>query len=478
MSGLGKKILQGTVWVTIDRFGTMALSFIVNLILARLLLPADFGCIGMLAIFISVSQVLVDGGFGSALIQKKNPTEEDYSTIFYWNLLFSLLLYGIIFLISPYVAFFFKIPSLRKVLRILALVLIINALMIVQNNRLRKQLAFSTLAWINISSHLVSALIAIILAYKGFGVWSLVVLQLMSGVFQNCMLWGVVRWYPKRFFSFQSLKELFSFGGYLMAANILQSVCINLQGIIIGRKFSASQMGYYSQAKKLDDMCSHNVPNIIVQVIYPVYSKFQNEPVRMQDLLGKSIRLISFVIIPMMFLLILIAQPLIDFLYGDKWLISVPYFQVLCVGGIFVCLQNINYYAIAAMGESQALFRWSFYKWGLLLLLLLIGSSFGMYGILWAMVISEINIFITNAILAFKYTGYSVLHQFKDFLPVLLISTLSFIGVYLLKKYVVELHFLISAICFLMSYMLLTYLFHLTVIRDLDTVKTLLKNGR
>ena len=468
---LGHKVINGTIWATIDRIGTMALQFIVNLILARLLMPEDFGYIGMLAIFISVSQTLVDGGFGSALIQKKEPTQTDYSTIFYWNLIFSVILYAILYISAPYVAYFFKLPLLGKILRVLGLTLIVNSFIIVQNNRLRKQLAFRRIAIINISSYIIAAIIAIWLAYKGFGVWSLVIMQIMYGVFQNCLLWGIVRWFPDLTFSFDSLKKLFGFGGYLLAANILQVICQNMQGIIIGRKFSAVQMGFYSQAKKLDDVSSNALPNIIVQVIYPVYSQFQNDKQKLQKLLGMSIRIISFFIFPLMLLLILIAEPLIVFLYGEKWLTCAPYFQILCVGGIFVCLQNINYYAVAAVGKSDALFRWSFYKWGVLLAVLLVGSHWGIYGILVGMVMSSMNIFVVNAILTHRFVGYSLLNQFRDFMPILAISCLSFAGSYAVTHYFEDAHCIIVVLVFFVLYLLFTVVFRKKIITDIVQIK-------
>lgn len=475
MRRLGQKVISGAVWASVDKMGSMAIQFLVNLVLARLLMPEDFGYIGMLAIFISVSQTLIDGGFGSALIQKKAPSQEDYSTIFYWNILFSAVLYLILFLISPLVASFFNMPLLCDVLRVLGLVIVINSLTIIQNNRLRKQLAFRTIALINVGSLMLAAVIAIYIAYKGYGVWSLVAMQLLYGIFQNCFLWGFVRWYPSLQFSLSSLKSLFSFGGYLLASNILQEICKNMQGLIIGKKFSATQMGYYSQAKKLDDVCSYTLPNIIVQVIFPVYSQFQDDHEKLCDLLGISIRLIAYLIFPLMLLLILIAEPLILFLYGDKWIFSVPYFQILCVGGIFVCLQNINYYAVAAVGKSRVLFNWSFYKWSVLLLLLFVGAYWGMHGILWGMVINSMNIYMVNAFLANKYVGYSVMRQMKDFVPILVVSTLSYIGVIELQHLFVSMHFAIIVLIFIVLYVFLTYICRLRIVNDVVYILNMLR---
>lgn len=429
---LEHKAASGAVWATIDRFGTMILQFTVNLILARLLLPEDFGAIGMLAIFIAVSQVLIDGGFGSALIQKKNPSQTDYSTIFYWNILFSSFLYLILFIFAPYIGKFFSMPVLSGVLRGIGLTLIINSIFTLQKIRLQKRLEFKRIAISNLSSYIIGATSAIVMAYHGSGVWSLVAMQIIYGVVFILVLWLITKWAPSLCFSVKSLRELFGFGGYILFANILQEICKNLQGIIIGRKFSATQMGYFSQAYKLDQITSYSIPQVIVQVMYPVYSSLQDDRERLNEIVAMNMRVIAFLIFPVIGLLILIAEPLIVFLYGEKWLPSVPYFQVLCVGGFFVCLQNVNFYAVAAVGKSKQLFYWSFYKWGFLLCALLVGMNFGMYGILWGMVLSNFNIFMVNSFLASNFNGLTVISQLKCIMFSLLLTIVSVIVAYVI----------------------------------------------
>lgn len=464
IESLGHKAASGAIWASIDRFGFMALQFGVNLILARLLTPADFGIIGMLAIFIAVSQVLIDGGFGSALIQKKNPTQTDYSTIFYWNIGFSLFLYAILFLCSPLVAKYFSMPILSDVLRAIGLNLIISSIMAIQMTRLRKELAFKKIAITNISSYVIGAIVAIIMAYHGFGVWSLVTMQLLGTSISITILWIITHWHPSLCFSKTTMRELFSFGGYIMAAGLLQEFCKNLQGIIIGKKFSATQMGYYSQAYKLDQVSSYSIPQVIVQVMYPVYSSIQDDRQKLIDILSMNIRVISFLIFPLMGLLILIAEPLITWLYGDKWLPSVPYFQILCVGGFFVCLQNINFYAVAAIGKSKTLFYWSFYKWGFLLAALLIGMNFGMYGILWGMVLSSINIYIVNASLVSKHVGLSLLKEISFLLPIAIVTAASMAIVSFLQTYAATFYWQI--LLFISLYVGISYIVRLKAIGE------------
>lgn len=474
----GKKIISGTFWAASEKLVSMGIQFLTNLILARLLMPSDFGCIGMLAIFIAVSQTIVDGGFGSALIQKKEPSQLDYSTIFYWNLFFSIGLYVILFVCAPFIASFYEMPVLTGVLRFLGGILIINALGVIQINRLRKQLAFRLIAIINIVSYLVAAIVAVLLAICGFGVWSLVVLQLLFSLFSVLLFWVYTRWYPSLCFSWESLQGLFRYGGFLFFANVLQEICKNLQGLIIGRKFSSSELGLYTQAKKLGDVTYYTLPNIIVQVMFPVYSQMQSDLYALRNALRLNVRIISFIIFPMMILFILLAPSIIDFLYGEKWLASAFYFQMLCVGGLFVCLQNINYYAVAALGKSKVLFRWSFYKWGMLLLLLLIGMHWGMTGILFGMVVSELNIYMVNAFLVSRYIHYSFVRQCLDSLPLFLFSFVVGWVVYMLDEFY-HIHVWFQVFIYLLLYISASMFFCGQIRKDLckvvDAVKR--KNG-
>lgn len=449
---LGDKAAKGAVWASIDRFGTMILQFIVNLILARLLFPEDFGAIGMIAIFITVSQVIIDGGFASALIQKKEPTQTDYSTIFFWNISLATVIYFLIYILSPLVGDFFKMPVLNSILQVLALTLILQSILAIQVTRLRKELAFKKMAITNIIAYFLGATIGITLAYKGYGVWSLVIMQISIYLFSLLIYAIITKWVPSLCFSKQTMNELFSFGGYIMASNILQTICTNLQGLIIGKKFSATQMGYYSQAYKLDNVTSHSVPQIIVSVMYPVYSSIQDDSERLRQVLLMNIRVLSFLIFPLMGLLIVISGYLIVMLYGDIWTPCIPYFRILCVGGTFSCLQNINFYAVAAVGKSRSLFYWSFYKWSFLLLALLVGMSFGMYGILWGMVLSSFNIYCVNTYLSSKYIGLNISNQIKAAAPLLIITIICTALLYILNN-IFDIHPVVSAAIYIITYL-------------------------
>ena len=471
-SKLGHKIIKGTLWVSFDRFGSMGLQFLINLILARLLTPKDFGYIGIIYVFISVSQTFIDSGFGSALIQKKEPTQTDYSSIFYWNLISSSLIYIILFFCAPLIAIFFDASILCNILRVLGLILIINSLGIVQLNRLRKNISFHIIAIINVSSYLLAGILAIWSALSGLGVWSLVILHLTYSFINISIVWIKVKWIPSFIFSLKSFKELFQFGGYLLGANILQTISLNIQNVIIGKKFSPTVMGFYSQAQRLQDLSTNAIPGITTQIVFPVFSMFQNNKDQLTKVLSTAIKLISYCVFPLLLGLITFAEPLFEFLYGDKWLSSVPYFKVLCFGGLFVCLQNINYYAVAALGKSRALFNWSFYKWGFLLISIFIGSFFNIYGILYGLVISSVNIYMVNCYLVQKYLGFSILYQFKELTPIILTNIVNFIFCLQIEHFFPDLNIFVYFLCFILSYIALTLIFRLGIIKDFKMVKT------
>lgn len=465
---IANKAAVGTFWAAVDRFGAMALQFGFNLVLARLLLPRDFGAIGMIEIFIVVSQVLVDGGFASALIQKKEPSQTDYSTIFYWNIFIAVILYGLLFLCSPWIAVFYNMPELQSVLRVIGLILITNAMSIIQTNRLRKQLALDRLACANLSAYAIGGALAVSAAYSGYGVWSLVILQLGYSSLLALILWMLTKWRPDLIFSRESLRGLFSFGGYLLAASLLQEICKNMQALVIGKRFSATTLGLYSQASKLDKISSYTLPNILVQVMYPVYASVQDDDSRLVGMLRLNTRLISFVIFPLMAILILVARPLVVFLWGEEWSQCAPYFQVMCVGGLSICLQNVNFFAVAAKGESHTLFNWSFYKWGFLLATIFVGMNFGIYGILWGLVLSNFNIYFVNAMLAARHTGYSLSMQFRDISPILVLSAVCMAAIYLLRS-VLPHHFSLTIVIYALTYVSSAYFLRL---KAADEIKT------
>lgn len=471
--GLKQKAISGVIWSSIQKFGTMGISFVSNIILARLLTPDDYGCVGMLMIFITVANTFIDGGFGSALIQKKQPTQEDYSTIFYWNLALSFILYAILFFTSPLIAGFYNLAMLSPVLRVQGLVLILNSLSIIQLNRLRKQLKFKKISIVNLTSATISVGVTIYLAYNGWGVWALVAQQLLMSFFNTVLFWIVAGWMPSFIFSYQSFKELFSFGGFILLSNLLNTLGNNIQGILIGKFFSSHTMGLYSQARKLEEVASTSLSNVVDQVSFPVLAEVKNDKTRLINVLRKLITSIAFFSFPIMLLLIAIAKPVIVLLYSSKWIECVPYFQILCVAGIAISLQNINYYAVAAIGKSKKLFFWTVIKRIISLGLIVIGFFiYGIWGLLGGMVLAAYIMYAINAVLVSVNVGYKFTSQVKDLMPILIISLISF-ALTILSTYInlsSLLAILLASFIFMISYLMLSHIFMRERVQGLKTL--------
>ena len=471
MSDLKTQTLSGMLWSFVQRFGTMAISFVSNMVLARLLTPEDYGTIGMLMIFIVIANTFVDGGFGSALIQKKTPTQEDYSTIFWWNMFLSIVLYGLLFLGAPAVAHFFNLPILTKVLRVQGLVLILNALSIIQTNQLRKQLQFKRLASITVTSAILSAGIAIILAHRGWGVWTLVAQQLMMSGFNAILLWTFNKWHPLLMFSKESFKQLFGFGGFMLVSNLINTFCNNIQGFLNGKLFPPATLGYYSQARKLEEIPSTSLTNIVDQVSYPILSKFQDDKQKLIAIINRLVLSVSFVTIPLMLTLIILANPLILFLYSEKWLPCVPYFRILCFAGLAISLQGIHFCAVASVGKSKEMFKWTIVKRALGLIYLVVGITiWDIYGLLWGCVAGSWTILIINAYLTSVYIGYRFKQQIIDLLPTIVLATVGYFATMIALSFCnmgEVLTAIVHAVAFIVVYLSSAHLFNIYAYRQI-----------
>lgn len=454
---LKQKAVSGMMWTTVQRFAGMGISFISGIILARLLTPEDYGAIGMLTIFMLVAQAFLDGGFASALIQKKRPTQEDYSTVFWFNLGMSIVLYLILFVSAPFIADFYHMPILCDVLRVQALVLIISAITIVQANQLTKQFQFKKIAIVSLLASIVSLAVTILMAYKGYGVWSLVVQGLLLSAIPSVIYWFTNKWYPSFQFSPNSFKELFSFGGYMFLVHLINEISNNIQGLLIGRVYSADTMGFYSKARGTEKLASNTITQALKQVTFPLYAELQNDNVRLINAIKRLTLLISFFTFPLMLILILLAKPLFVLLYSDRWIDSVPYFQILCFAGIPGCLQSVNLQAIAAIGKSKATFSWTLIKRGVGLLLMVLGMYFyDMWGLLIGMVLSIWLMYLINIYLVSKYIGYRIMQQLSDLAPTMAVSLISFLIAFLIGvnfSYGLYIDAVIQFLCFIAVYL-------------------------
>lgn len=421
--GLRQKAVKGVVWTALQRYSTMLIQFVSGIILARLLTPYDYGCIGMLMIFMLLAESFIDGGFGSALIQKKNPTQTDYSTIFFWNMGLSVVLYAVLFLSAPAIARFYGIPLLSDILRVQGLVLFIYGFNIVQRNQLQKKLNFKILSIVTILTSLTALTVTIIMAYKGFGVWALVAQNMLTAAIPALVFWFYVKWRPQWVFSWQSFRELFSFGFYMFLTHLLNQFGQQIQGLLIGRFYNASTMGYYSKANSTERLASTSISKVMTQVTYPLYAEMQDDKAALGNMIKKITMTVSYVTFPLMFILLLCAEPLFILLYSDRWASSVPYFQVLCLAGLAYSLQSVNYQSVAAIGKSKTMFVWTFVKRAVGIAFVVAGLLLdGMRGLLIGMVLNAWFSYFVNIWLVSKHIGYRWQKQLLDILPVLLAS--------------------------------------------------------
>lgn len=425
-NNLKQKATSGIIWTGLQKYSVTIIGFIAGIILARLLTPYDYGCIGMLSIFIVIAETFIDGGFGSALIQKKRPTQEDYTTIFIWNFGVAVFLYIVLYYSAPAIARFYNIPLLSSVLRVQGIILFIYAFNIVQRNQLQKKLNFKVLSVVTITSSVIALTVTIIMAYHGFGVWALVALHILNAAVSALFLWFYVKWRPIWAFSWKSFKELFSFGLYVFLVNILNTISGRFQGLLIGKFFNPSIMGYYSKAGRTEYYASNSISSIVQQVAYPLYAEVQDDKNKLGNMIRRLTMILAYLTFPMMFILMLCAKPIFILLYSDRWLESVPYFQILCIAGLAICLQAVNVMSISAIGKSKTMFYWTAVKRLIGIGFVVIGLfSYGMIGLLIGAILNQWFSYFVNICLVSKYIGYKWWKQLWDILPIGLVSVMA-----------------------------------------------------
>lgn len=478
-NSLKAKTISAMLWSSIGKFGTMGISFVSNMVLARLLLPEDFGLIGMLTIFIAISEVFILGGFGQALIQKKNSTHTDYSTVFYWNLFASFLFYGILYLSAPAISSFYGMPLLCKVLRIQSITLIINSFAVVQSNQLIKQLKFKALSIRNVSAVIIGTTVAIIMAYKGYGVWSLVVSSIVSSFVGVLLLWGQSSWRPKWEFSMDSFKQLFAFGGLMALSSLVDKIYNELQGLIIGKWYSPADLGYYSQAHKLEQVPVQALSQIVSQVSFPVFSSLQDNKERLLYGVRKNLIAVTYLNFPMSILLMVVGAPLIRLAYGPNWDVAIPYFQILCFAGMMFTTNTMNNQVIKALGKSNIYFYAQLAKRTIGILLMIIGATIGIWGLLGAVALNSYVFYFISASINKRLLGYGVFNQLRDIGGNFLVAAFVGIGVYLFGRLIPMNQYVMLVLQILIYsglYILLSKLFNLDGLNTyLDVFKSRIK---
>jgi teichuronic acid exporter len=419
---LKQKTFSGFIWSIIDNIASLGIAFIVGIILARMLSPKEFGLIGMLSIFIAVSQSFLDNGFRQALLRKQNCTDIDYSTVFYFNIVVSLFFYILLYISAQLISGFYHEPVLKDLIRVLGLVLIINALAIIQSTILTKHINFKLQAKISVIASSISGIISIYMAYVGQGVWSLVALSVFRTGINSLLLWFWCKWKPVWCFSVSSFVELFSFGSKLLISGLIDTIYRNIYYIIIGKYFNVAELGYYTRADQFQSLPSSNLQVVIGRVSYPVLSAMQDDIPRLCEAYKKLIKGTMFITFILMLGLAAIAKPMILTLIGAKWLPCVIYLQMLCFVGMFYPLHALNLDMLQVQGRSDLFLRLEIIKKVLSIPLIIIGVFYGVKTMIFGMIINTLIAYYLNSYWSGRFIGYTFLSQIKDILPSLLLA--------------------------------------------------------
>lgn len=472
---LKAKVLSSLIWKILERGGTQGIQFIIQIILARLLSPEDYGVIAIIMIFIALANVFVQSGFSVALIQKKDSDDTDFSSVFYLSLLVAGLMYFVLYFFAPIIADFYRNIELIKVLRVLSLTLFLGAFNSIQNTIIAKKLEFKKQFLSSLIAVIVSGIVGIMMAYKNFGVWALVYQQLLNQTLICILLLKIVKWRPKLLFSFLKLKKLFSFGSKLLLSSLLDTLYMNITGLLIGKIYSPSILGFYNRGNQFPQIIVSNFNGAIQEVMFPALSAEQENTQRVKEMIRRSIVTSSYIVIPLMMGLIVIAEPMIKILLTDKWLPSAPYLRIFCLIYAFWPLHTANLQAINALGRSDIFLKVEIIKKILGLLILFMTVEHGAY-------VVAIGVFISNIISSFinsypnkKLLDYGYFEQIIDIIPLLLISILTGVCIYgiILFRLNEVLTIILQVILGAVIYLFLSYSFKLECI--LYIIKTLRK---
>lgn len=419
---LKAKTAKGVGWGFAENILGSGILALANIVLARILSPSDFGIIGMTTIFLTLSTSLVDSGFTGALTRKKDVCNADLNTVFYFNLLVSAVLYALLYLCAPAISRFFSQDILIPVIRILSLSLIVNALGIVQKVLFVRRLDFRTQAWISLSASVTSGVLSIVTAISGYGVWSLVILQLSRLTVNSLLLWIVSSWHPGFGFSLKSFREMFSFGGRLLLTSIVSTLWSEMYSFIIGKMYTPSTLGQFSRAEKVKGMVTSNVSMVMQRVSYPVLASIQDERQRQCHVYRKVLKttvLISFTAVSGLWA---IAGPFMVTVFGDQWITAVDYLRILCLSGLFLPLMICSANVLNADGRSDITLVLEIIKTLMAGIPVIFGIFFSIEALLWSMVGTYAILYTVHAVYVSKIVSYSVLSQIKDILPVFAVS--------------------------------------------------------
>jgi len=467
---LKKAATTGLLWSLVESVGSQGTRLIIGIVLARILVPEMFGVIAMVMVFVTIGQIFVDSGFGTALIQKQKITELEICSVFYFNVIIGFSAAVLIFFLAPTIAAFYGQPILTSLTRALSCIFIINSVGMIHNNLLVRNIDFKSQAKLITISNLGSGLVGIVLAMLGFGVWSLAIQQIMAALTKNCLLWLVSNWRPKLLFSIAALQYMFKFGLSVMAIGILNRTTESIYYMVIGKLFSANDLGLFSRAQQLQDVPSSALAGIAGRVGFPVLSKLQLDRVSFEIAIKKSLTLVSFLICPIMVGIASVANPLVVVLFTEKWLGMVPYLRILAFAGMIFPMEWLRQQGIQAAGRPDLSLRAELIKKLILLLSVSIMWHWGIFGITYGIILASFISLALNIKYIARLTSYTEKDQVLDILPYIGISLVMggvvFSLEYILCWYRPFYQLLVQALVGSIFYVFVSRIFHLPAYVD------------
>jgi O-antigen/teichoic acid export membrane protein len=421
---LKTKALSGMFWTLIQQFSTQGISFVVSVVLSRLLIPEQFGLIAMLGIFIGLGTILMESGLGQSLIRTENPDIEDYSTVFYFNLVGSFIVYGVVYFCAPFIGNFYNQPQLENITRWYCLIFITNALSSVHFIRLTKLMQFKKELTITIPSLIFSSIVGITMAYLGYGVWSLVASGLIQSLVVGIYMWIRSDWIPVMSFNFAKFKFHFNYGYKLTLSGVLDTLFNNAYIIIIGKCFAPAQVGFYNRADTMKQLPVTNISTVLNKVTFPLFAEVKDDDIRLKTIYQKIMQMVLYFIAPTLLIMAALGEPLFRLLFTEKWLPAVPYFQILCWAGILYPIHAYNLNILKVKGRSDLFLKLEIIKKLMFVLVITASISYGIYGLLYGGIITSVLSFFINTYYSGKFINYTSWHQIKDIVPTILLASL------------------------------------------------------
>lgn len=438
------RVFGGLFWRFAERVGAQGVAFVVSIILARLLAPEVYGTIALVTVFTNILNVFIDSGMGSALIQKKDADDLDFSSVFYFNVTMCAILYLAMFAAAPLIAGFYQDMSLTPVIRVLSLTLVIFGVKNIQHAYVARTMQFKRFFFATLGGTIGAAILGIYLAYMDYGVWALVAQQLFNATMDTIILWITVKWRPKRMFSWSRLKGLLSYGWKLLLSSLIDTVYNNIRQLIIGRMYSSADLAYYNRGRTMPYLIIDNVNSSINSVLFPTMSKVQDDRTRLKEMTRRSIKTSTYVMAPLLMSMAFCAEPIIRLLLTDKWIECVPYMRIFCVTFMFYPIHTANLNAIKAMGRSDIYLKLENLKKVVGLIILAISMWFGVLAMAYSTLITAVLSMLINAWPNRKLLEYKYEDQMKDILPGVLLAV--FMGLCILPVQIMNLNSLLTLI--------------------------------